>query len=154
MSLLEQQTISDLNITFSSTLFSCLLFMLPRSHAVYCRAFWLDHIFTIHSGFITGAVKSNVWSLPLGHKVQRRLGSNAVLWTTGHSSLKKIRDGCENGAWCEIRGTKLLTLLHFSVGGREFSPFDTCKNTGGHGKALYRCLIVMNLKCQAFWICH
>lgn len=58
--LVEQQTISDLNITFGSTLFSCLLFMLPRSHAVYCRAFWLDHIFAIHSGFITGAVKSNV----------------------------------------------------------------------------------------------
>lgn len=68
--------------------YSCYL---DHMNAIYWRAFWLNHIFAIHTDCITGAVKSNVWRPPLGHKMQARMDSNAVLWTTGLCSQKKIR---------------------------------------------------------------
>lgn len=69
--------------------YSCYL---DHMNAIYWRAFWLNHIFAIHTDCITGAVKSNVWRPPLGHKMQARMDSNAVLWTTGPCSQKKIKD--------------------------------------------------------------
>lgn len=69
--------------------YSCYL---DHMNAIYWRAFWLNHIFAIHTDCITGAVKSNVWRPPLGHKMQARMDSNAVLWTTGLCSQKKIRE--------------------------------------------------------------
>lgn len=69
--------------------YSCYL---DHMNAIYWRAFWLDHIFAIHTDCITGVVKSNVWRPPLGHKMQARMDSNAVLWTTGLCSQKKIRE--------------------------------------------------------------
>lgn len=68
--------------------YSCYL---DHMNAIYWRAFWLNHIFAIHTDCITGVVKSNVWRPPLGHKMQARMDSNAVLWTTGLCSQKKIR---------------------------------------------------------------
>lgn len=69
--------------------YSCYL---DHINAIYWRAFWLNHIFAIHTDCITGVVKSNVWRPPLGHKMQARMDSNAVLWTTGLCSQKKIRE--------------------------------------------------------------
>lgn len=69
--------------------YSCYL---DHMNAIYWRAFWLNHIFAIHTDCITGVVKSNVWRPPLGHKMQARMDSNAVLWTTGLCSQKKIRE--------------------------------------------------------------
>lgn len=69
--------------------YSCYL---DHMNAIYWRAFWLNHIFAIHTDCITGLVKSNVWRPPLGHKMQARMDSNAVLWTTGLCSQKKIRE--------------------------------------------------------------
>lgn len=128
-------------------MFSCLLFMLSQSHAIYWRAFGPDHIFAIHSECITGAVKSNVWRPPLGRKMQGRLGLDppaAARWR------KKSETRWENcSPWKKRRWVKLLYVLAFFRGRWRSFPvwyMQGCSGTWKSTVQVFDCHAFLNVK--------